>query len=242
MIRKRDRYGYSEKKSGKGNILFGIAVFVFLCVAFTLIHRFAIGMYKTQSAAMRPALLEGERFIASPFYFFSDTAADESKRGDIVLVRVADEKPLSFPRNVIEAVVSFVTFQHVRPFTAGDRWGGLPVARRLLGFPGDTIYMEDFVLYIKPAASEHFLTEFELLPDGGDYSIISSPFPENWDEPLPFSGRFDPIELKAGEYFVICDNRVAVNDSRTWGTVSAESIKGKVICRYWPPSKIGAVK
>ena len=242
MIRKKERYGYTEKRNGKGNVLFGCAVFVFLCMAFSLIHNFAIGMYKTQSAAMRPALSEGECFIASPFYSLSDTAADESKRGDIVLVRFADMKPLSFPRNVIRAIVSFVTFQHARPFTSGDRWGGLPVVRRLLGLPGDTIYMEDFVVYIKPAASEHFLTEFELFPDGGEYSIISTPFPENWSDPLPFSGRIDPVELKAGEYFVISDNRVAINDSRTWGTVRSSNIKGKVMCRYWPPSKIGAVK
>ena len=241
-MRKRERYGYSEKKKGRGNALFVVAVFVFLLVAFSLIRNLVIGMYKTQSAAMEPALSAGECVIASPIYFLSGTASDEAKRGDIVLVSFANEKPLSFPRNVAQAVVSFVTFQKVRPFTAHDSWGGLPVARRLLGLPGDTIYMEDFVLYIKPAASEHFLTEFELLPDGGNYSIISSPFPENWHEPLPFSGRFDPIELKEGEYFVICDNRVAVNDSRTWGAVSASSIKAKVMCRYWPPSKIGAVK
>ena len=241
-MRKRERYGYTEKKKGKGNVLFGVAVFVFLFAAFSLIHHFVIGMYKTESDTMSPALSAGERFIASPIYFLSGTAADESKRGDIVLVNFADAKPLSFPRNVIEALVSFVTFQKVRPFTARDRWSGLPVARRLLGVPGDTIYMENFLLYIKPASSEHFLTEFELLPDGGGYSIISSPFPENWSEPLPFSGRFDPIELKEGEYFVICDNRVAVNDSRTWGPVTSDSIKAKLLCRYWPPSKIGAVK
>lgn len=241
-MRRRERYGYSEKKKGRGNVLFGVGVFVFLYVAFCIIHNCLIGMYKTQSAAMEPALSAGECFIASPIYFLSDNAADESKRGDIVLVRFADVKPLSFPRNLIEGIVSFVTFQKVRPFTSRDRWGGLPVVRRLLGLPGDTIYMDNFVLYIKPATSEHFLTEFELLPDGGDYSIISHPFPENWGEKLPFSGRFDPIELKAGEYFVISDNRVAVNDSRTWGAVTTDNIKGKVMSRYWPLSKIGKVK
>ena len=242
MFGRRDRYGYTEKKKGKHNILFGVGVFVFLCVVSWLIQNFAIGTFRTESEAMQPALYPGERIIASPFYFLSDTVADESKRGDIVLVSFADAKPLSFPRNLIETVVAFVTFQRVRPFTGGDRWGGLPVVRRLLGLPGDTLYMDNFVLYIKPAASEHFLTEFELLPDGGNYSIISSPFPENWTEPLPFSGSFGPIELREGEYFVIGDNRVAVNDSRTWGPVGAKSVKGKVMCRYWPPSKIGAVK
>ncbi len=243
MFRKKRKYtAYIEKNKGKKNFLFGIAVFAFLCAAFWLIHNFAIGMFRTESAAMEPALSQGECFIASPFYFLSGSLSDESKRGDIVLIQFADEKRLSFPLNLVETVVSFVTFQQMRLFSSRDSWGSLPVVRRLLGLPGDTVYMDDFVLYIKPVSSEHFLTEFELLPDGGDYSIISSPSPENWQDSLPFSGHFDPVELKEGEFFVISDNRVAVNDSRTWGAVKAENIKGKVLFRYWPPSKIGAVR
>ena len=35
--------------------------------------------------------------------------------------------------------------------------------RRVIGMPGDIIYMRDYVLYVKPAGEKHFLTEFEII-------------------------------------------------------------------------------
>ncbi len=242
MFRKRAKYtSYYDKQRGKKNLLFAVAVFFSLFVLFYILHYFAFAMFSVKSAAMQPALLQGERFVASRFYFVSASKTDDSKRGDIVLLRLENESKLSFPFRVANAIVSFVTFQRLKPFGASELLGDLTVARRLLGFPGDTIYMEDFVLYIKPASSGHFLTEFEIVPSSIEYSIISSPFPENWHDPLPFSGNFAPIELKENEFFVIGDNRVAINDSRTWGVVASKNIKGKAIFRYWPPLKMGKI-
>jgi len=46
------------------------------------------------------------------------------------------------------------------------------------------------------------------------------------------------IELKEDEYFVLGDNRLISKDSRSFGTVKKENIKGQVIFRFFPLTKI----
>ena len=43
-----------------------------------------------------------------------------------------------------------------------------------------------------------------------------------------------PNPLPEGEYWVLGDNRPDSHDSRYFGPIPAESIKGKVVVRWWP--------
>jgi signal peptidase I len=47
-----------------------------------------------------------------------------------------------------------------------------------------------------------------------------------------------PVEIPAGMYFLMGDNRRASCDSRDWGPIPRRSIIGRVIATYWPPSRI----
>ena len=77
-----------------------------------------------------------------------------------------------------------------------------------------------------------FDLDHTLLPIDSDYSWGQFTTRIGWTDPVEFSRRND-------EFFALCDNRKASNDSRIWGPVSADRVKGKAILRYWPLNKFG---
>jgi signal peptidase I len=52
---------------------------------------------------------------------------------------------------------------------------------------------------------------------------------------------FGPYTLKDGEYWMMGDNRDNSADSRYFGPVRWEALRGTPLFRYWPPSRMGLV-
>src|SRR5690606_29582178 len=51
-----------------------------------------------------------------------------------------------------------------------------------------------------------------------------------------------PVEIPAGQYFVMGDNRPRSSDSREFGPIPRKSIVGQVFFRYFPTNAIGPVE
>jgi signal peptidase I len=47
--------------------------------------------------------------------------------------------------------------------------------------------------------------------------------------------------LAPDEYWVLGDNAAGSTDSRSFGSVGMGAVRGVVLARYWPPSRIGRV-
>ncbi len=105
--------------------------------------------------------------------------------------------------------------------------------KRVIGVPGDTIAIEDNVLYINgKEQKETYLNNWTI--NVGRYY-----FDPDAKGIVQYNGtdEFDITKYKIpkGEYFMMGDNRDNSNDSRYWGTVKKDKIIAKVMFR-WSPS------
>lgn len=94
--------------------------------------------------------------------------------------------------------------------------------KRVIGLPGEEIQIIDSTIYINGE---------KLSEDYGKDPMTTGGIAE------------EPILLGEDEYFVLGDNRIVSQDSRSEavGPVSKDNIAGKVILRIWPFSKFGSV-
>lgn len=243
MSAKWHKYSYSAQIEKRRSILAVILIIVSLVVVYSFVSTFFTSMFLIQSSTMEPTVSPGDCLMVNLMYSSDPSNSAKfsplttPKRGDLVLIAPAYPKKNAIPVRALNSLVAFLTFQRIKPFEAKDTWGERPLVRRLVAFPGDTIFIKKFTLYVKPAGETHFLSEFEL--SSASYDLKIDNLPEGWNGNLPFSDSFAEITLGNEEFFVLCDNRKASNDSRIWGPVSANRIKGKAFLRYWPLNRFG---
>ncbi len=245
MPAKWHKYSYSAQIEERRAYTTVLVFVIVLLVVFNLVNANLVTFFSIRSDAMEPTLSAHDAIVTTPLYDSRQTKRDglslflPSSRGDIVVLTPAYSDPPSLPVRFFRILVSFVTFQRIRPFQEGVYPGEQPAIRRLLAYPGDSLYMKDFTLYVRPAGSTHFLSEYELVDVS--YDIKQDSLPEGWGEDFPFSASFGEITLGEDEYFVLCDNRRITSDSRVWGPLPSARIRGRAVLRYWPFAGFGAL-
>lgn len=90
------------------------------------------------------------------------------------------------------------------------------MVKRCVGLPGDTIEMRDKDLYIN-----------------GEWVRDSSFTVHREPGIIPQRDSFGPVKVPEDEYFCLGDNRDVSFDSRFWGGVPREYVKGRAVLIYW---------
>jgi signal peptidase I len=97
--------------------------------------------------------------------------------------------------------------------------------KRVIGLPGETVEVREKKVYINGTALDEPYVHF-LAPAGG---------PSELHEVTSFDvrERFGPVTVPADQYFMMGDNRDNSADSRYWGFLRRDYIKGRALVIYW---------
>ena len=94
--------------------------------------------------------------------------------------------------------------------------------KRVVGLPGDTVELDDGLVYVNGTVVEN--------------PIILNDEPTSTDQDS--FAAFGPVILDRDSYYVLGDNRENSNDSRVFGPVHRDDIKGRIWVRYWPLTRL----
>jgi signal peptidase I len=129
----------------------------------------------------------------------------------------------------------------VSPYQADNAPDFTPtLVKRLIGMPGDTLYMRDGQLYLNGAAQQQpFSGNWK-----GDGTATSPDF--DWQHKVEVKGsrfgappvqptldNWGPLLIPPNHYFMMGDNRYCSKDSRYWGIVPKENVRGRPLFVYY---------
>ena len=97
--------------------------------------------------------------------------------------------------------------------------------KRVIGLPGETLEVREKKVYINGSALDepyaHYLTP---AADESQYHEVTS---------FDVRERYGPVTVPPNQYFMMGDNRDNSQDSRYWGFLPRENIKGRALLIYW---------
>jgi signal peptidase I len=97
--------------------------------------------------------------------------------------------------------------------------------KRVIGLPGETVEVREKKVYINgKALDEPYAHYLEPVATPSEFHEVTS---------LEFRDRYGPVTVPPNHYFVMGDNRDNSQDSRYWGFLPREYIKGKALIIYW---------
>jgi signal peptidase I len=97
--------------------------------------------------------------------------------------------------------------------------------KRVIGLPGETLEVRNKRVYINGKPLDEPYVHFLEPPQ----SPTSSAEVTSYD----LRERYGPITIPAGKYFMMGDNRDNSEDSRYWGLLSRDDVKGLAVMIYW---------
>lgn len=206
----------------------GLAFLLFL-----LIRLFLVQAFKIPTGSMENTLLVGDFLLVNKMVYGATTprrlpftevelpklrlpAVNDPRRGDIVVFEYPKDRSLDF-------------------------------VKRCVALPGDTVEMRDKVLYVNnvpqdepyvrhvdPSVHRKDGRMFDASKFDWQYDyLLESKKQELQGKYEPTRDNFGPIRVPEGHYFCLGDNRDSSSDSRFWGYVPHELIKGQPIILYF---------
>ena len=196
---------------------------------FLVLRAFLVEAYRIPSGSMIPTLLVGDWLFVNkaiygahvPFSRASLPGYRDPKRGDVVVF--------------------------VSPYQGDEAEQGRDptptLVKRLVGTPGDTLYMRNGVLYVNGIAQRQGYG-VQAQADPGLANSVDQLF--DWQKKVglkssrfgaapsqPTHDNWGPFVVPSNRLFMMGDSRYNSKDSRYWGFVPRENVRGKPLFVYY---------
>jgi signal peptidase I len=167
------------------------------------IRTFVVQAFKIPTGSMEPNLLIGDHLLVNKVIYSPAAIPFED--------RILAKKPIQRGHVVVFKFPEDPTRDFIK---------------RVIGLPGETVEIRDKTVLINGQALvepyAHFL-EAPLHRDDPEYGLRSEDVRDNWG----------PKVVPAGHLFVMGDNRDNSRDSRFWGFLPRDQVKGRALLVYW---------
>jgi signal peptidase I len=194
----------------------GVAVTIAL-----LLRAFVVEAFQIPSGSMIPTLEVGDHIFVSKFAYgigipFTNKKIlkyGQPKRGDVIVFKFPKQQEIDYIKRVVALPGETIEVRRNEVFIDGR-----PMPREEV--KGSCTYQEG------PASGSFQECErwVEQL-DGRGHTLFQKPGALLSDKP--------PFKVPQGHVFVMGDNRDNSNDSREWGAVNEELIKGRALIVWW---------
>jgi signal peptidase I len=196
-----------------------IAIFIVMFLRSSIIEP-----YKIPSGSMIPTLFIGDHIFVNKFaYGFK-----------VPFTEFFLDKPIYVTHETLPARGDVIVFRYPRDES-------INYIKRVIGLPGDKVAIRDKVLYIndkpieiEPLKSEELESGIENDDDRRVLTLYTEKL-EGVNHPVLYNmnsllnSDYGPIEVPEGKILAFGDNRDKSSDSRIWGFVPMENIKGKAM-------------
>ncbi len=185
------------------------ALLTALLIAF-LIRSFGIEAFKIPSGSMIPTLMIGDHIFVNKFIYGLRVPFTKKK---IVHFRNPERG---------EAIVFMYPLDESKDFI-----------KRVIGLPGDHIHIEGDAVSVNDRSLERKpIQKLPIFPGWEDYSFFEEKVGQvehfvQFDSHPSFESL--DIQVPPGHLFMMGDNRDNSSDSREWGFVPLENVKGKAM-------------
>ena len=177
-----------------------------ICVAVILalfVRTFVVQAFKIPTGSMENNLLIGDHLLVNKFVFAPTLSSLENKLLPIDPIHRGDILVFKYPE---EPDRDFI--------------------KRVIGLPGETLELRNKKVYINGTALEEPYVRF-LYPASdsrtGESDVTSFDVREN----------YGPVTVPPDHYFMMGDNRDNSQDSRYWGFMPRDYVKGKALFVYF---------
>jgi len=192
---------------------------------FLLLRAFLVEAFRIPSGSMIPTLLVGDWLFVNklvygphvPFTRISLPGYAEPRRGEVVVF--VSPPQIDQPEDPTPTLV-----------------------KRLVGTPGDTLFMREGVLHVNGVAQRQgYAAATNPVGDPNEvnplfewqhaYEIKGSRF--GAPPAQPTHDHWGPLVVPAAHYFMLGDNRYSSKDGRYWGLVPRANIRGRPLFVYY---------